>query len=129
MNLRKYILILMMGLTLAGAAIFVQGCKKSNDGVSSSKTESVAIALCVKCGQIKGTELCCKPDQAKCAGCSLIKGSPGCCKIPKDATTAVLCSHCGQIKGTELCCKPNQAKCAKCNLVKGSPGCCKIPKL
>ena len=127
MNLRKYILILMIGLALACVTIFVQGCKKSNDGVSSNK--SYSIALCVKCGQIKGTELCCKPNQTKCGSCGLAKGSPGCCNIPKDAATAVLCGHCGQIKGGELCCKPDQATCSKCDLVKGSPGCCKIPKL
>ena len=126
MNLRKYILTSMIGLALAGVVIFVHGCKKSNDGASNNKSDS--IALCVNCGQIKGSELCCKPNQTKCGSCGLTKGSPGCCKIPKDATTAVLCSHCGQIKGSELCCKPNQPKCAKCDLVKGSPGCCKIPK-
>ena len=124
MNLRKCILTLMMCLTFAGVVVFVNGCKKTTDEVSSNKSDSVA--LCVKCGQIKGSDLCCKPDQAKCASCGLVKGSPGCCKIPKDATTVALCSHCGQIKGSELCCKPDQTKCTKCNLVKGSPGCCKI---
>ena len=114
-----------MGLVLAGVTIYVNGCKKSTNEVSNNKSDSVA--LCVKCGQIKGTELCCKPDQTKCGGCSLTKGSPGCCKIPKDASTAALCSDCGQIKGSELCCKPDQPKCSKCDLVKGSPGCCKIP--
>ena len=126
MNLRKYILILTMGLALACTTIYVNGCKKSTDEVSNNKSDS--IALCVKCGQIKGDALCCKPDQTKCSHCGLVKGSPGCCKIPKGTTTAVLCSHCGQIKGSELCCKLNQPKCSKCGLVKGSPGCCKIPK-
>ena len=40
-------------------------------------------ALCTGCGQIKGTDLCCKADAEKCAGCGLAKGSPGCCKLPK----------------------------------------------
>ena len=70
-----------MGLTLAGVTIFVHGCKKSTDGVSNNKSDS--IALCVKCGQIKGSELCCKLNQPKCSKCGLVKGSPGCCKIPK----------------------------------------------
>ena len=126
MDSKKYILTLMMGLVLAGATIYVHGCNKSTDEVSNSKSGS--IALCVKCGQIKGSELCCKPDQTKCPSCGLVKDSPGCCKISKDATTVLLCSHCGQIKGGELCCKPNQPKCSKCGLAKGSPGCCKIPK-
>ena len=49
----------MMGLVLAGVAVSGYDCKKSVDEVSGSK--SVSIALCVKCGQIKGSELCCKP--------------------------------------------------------------------
>ena len=126
MNLKKYILTLMIGLALAGVTISVNGCKKSTDEVSNNKSSS--IALCIKCGQIKGGDLCCKPNQTKCGSCGLTKGSPGCCKISKDATTAALCGHCGQIKGGELCCNPNQPKCSKCGLVKGSPGCCKIPK-
>ena len=125
MNLRKWNLALMMVLLLAGVTLVMYGCKKTTDDVSSKKTDSVA--LCVKCGQIKGTELCCKPDQVKCGGCGLTKGTPGCCKIPKDATEAVICGKCGQIKGTESCCKPDQASCSKCGLVKGSPGCCKLP--
>jgi hypothetical protein len=126
MNLKKYILTLTMGLALAGATIYVHGCKESDEEASDSKSGS--IALCVKCGQIKGSEVCCKPEEARCTSCGLVKGSPGCCKISKDATTASLCSHCGQMKGSELCCKPNQATCSKCGLVKGSPGCCRIPK-
>ena len=126
MNLQKCSLTLMMGLVLAGAVIFGHGCKKSGDDVSVSKSDSIAV--CVKCGQIKGTDLCCKPDQPKCSSCSLVKGSLGCCKIPKDATSLAICTHCGQIKGGELCCKPDQPKCSKCNLAKGSPGCCNIPK-
>ena len=126
MNLRKCTLTLMMGLTLAGVTIIAYGCKKTTDDVSITKSDSVA--LCVKCGQIKGSDICCKPDQTKCGSCGLTKGSPGCCKISKDATEAAICGHCGQIKGSELCCKPDQAKCSKCGLVKGSPGCCKLPK-
>ena len=126
MNLRKCMLTLMLGLALALTAVFVSGCQESNKCGISKK--SCSAALCVKCGQIKGSPSCCKPNQTKCGGCGLTKGSPGCCKIPKDATTAKLCGHCGQIKGSELCCKPNQTKCSKCNLVKGSPGCCKISK-
>jgi hypothetical protein len=40
-------------------------------------------ALCGKCGQIKGTDACCKVDAPKCSKCGLAKGSPGCCKLPK----------------------------------------------
>lgn len=37
--------------------------------------------LCGKCGQVKGTEACCKADTPKCGGCQLDKGAPGCCKL------------------------------------------------
>ena len=57
----------MMALTLTGVSVFMQGCKKTADEENISKTDSVA--LCIKCGQIKGSDLCCKPDQAKCDGC------------------------------------------------------------
>jgi hypothetical protein len=27
---------------------------------------------------LKGTDLCCKPDQVKCPDCGFVKDSPGC---------------------------------------------------
>lgn len=128
MKVRKSVSMFVLGLVLAGTVLLGQGCKKSDEAGSKGGETVDSIQLCVKCGQIKGAELCCKPDQVKCSGCGLAKGSPGCCKIAKDAQTAAICAKCGQIKGSELCCKPDQAKCQKCGLVKGSPGCCKIPK-
>lgn len=122
----KKFLMIVMALALVGVFLGINGCKKSD--VGAEKTVGDSVQLCLKCGQIKGDALCCKPDQTKCSSCALVKGSPGCCKIPKDAQAAALCTKCGQIKGTELCCQPNQTTCPKCNLVKGSPGCCKITK-
>ncbi len=91
--------------------------------------ELVPVVLCKKCGQIKGSDVCCKKDQKKCTKCKLVKGSPGCCKIPKDTKgDVVLCQKCGEIKGSDECCKADAKKCKKCGLVKGSPGCCKIGK-
>ena len=109
---------LLFGVMLAG-----YGCKKTESKVDAAES----VALCTKCGQIKGSELCCKPDQTLCDKCGLVKGSPGCCNIPKGATEAAICTKCGQIAGSELCCKPGQTLCDKCGLVKGSPGCCKLP--
>lgn len=40
-------------------------------------------ALCPKCGQIKGSAACCKPDAVKCTKCGMAKGSPGCCAMSK----------------------------------------------
>ena len=86
-----------------------------------------SIPLCLQCGQIKDSALCCQPNQLICPGCGLVKGSFGCCKISKDATSAAICTICGQIKDSALCCQPNQLICPSCGLVKGSPGCCKLP--
>jgi len=87
------------------------------------------VLLCTKCGEIKGTDKCCKAEgRKKCGGCGLFKGSPGCCKLPKGAESAQLCTKCGEIKGTDKCCKAEgRKKCGGCGLFKGSPGCCKLP--
>ena len=83
--------------------------------------------LCGKCGQVKGSDKCCKPGAEKCANCGLDKDAPGCCRIQK-GTAVTLCGKCGQIKGSDKCCKPGAEKCANCGLDKGSPGCCRINK-
>ena len=126
MSTTKKWLMIAMSLACVGVFLCANGCSKSGE---AEKTDEESIQLCTMCGQIKGDELCCKPDQSKCPKCGLVKGSPGCCKIPKGAQAAALCTMCGQIKGSDLCCKQDQPKCSKCGLVKGSPGCCKIPKL
>ena len=130
MKASKKCLIVVMVLAFAGVFLSFNGCSKSDKMATATeeKTPDKSVKLCTNCGQIKGSVLCCKPNQPKCSGCSLAKGSPGCCKIPKDATSAAICTKCGQIKGSELCCKPNQTECTKCGLVKGSPGRCKISK-
>ena len=84
--------------------------------------------LCYKCGQVKGSELCCKAGAEKCPMCGLHKGSPGCCRIAGAKADVCLCTYCGEIKGSDKCCKPGAEKCTKCGLDKGSPGCCRIKK-
>jgi len=64
---------LLFGVMLAG-----YGCKKTESEVQAADS----IALCIKCGQIKGTDVCCKPGQTTCDKCGLVKGAPGCCKLP-----------------------------------------------
>lgn len=126
---RKTHLTIVATMAVVTILLWANGCKKSDDtGAKSGVAMAASIDLCTDCGQIKGSDLCCKPDQPKCDACGLTKGSPGCCNIPEGAETAALCTKCGQIKGSELCCKPDQATCPDCGLVKGSPGCCKIPK-
>jgi len=109
----KRIVLPIVLLMLAG--LFVAGCEKAK---AQPKT------LCGGCGQIKGSDVCCKADADKCEKCELATGSPGCCKITK-GTDAPLCGKCGQIKGSDVCCKADADTCTKCSMVKGSPGCCK----
>jgi len=54
--------------------------EETNSSVSVSKSDSI-VKLCGKCGEIKGSDKCCKQDVVKCEKCGLNKGSPGCCKI------------------------------------------------
>ena len=135
----KHVMMAGLALTFVAASALIWGC--GNDGGDAccgtggtccKAPAKAAPALCVGCGQFKGSNVCCSPSAVKCAGCGLAKGSPGCCKIPADLKAAgkpvALCTGCGQIKGTDLCCKADAEKCAGCGLAKGSPGCCKLPK-
>jgi len=130
-------------LLAAGQALGVMlGCKEEKAAEPAKPGTAAAAAvkdkppypdttLCGKCGQVKGSAMCCcnKPDQERCAKCGLFKGSPGCCRITKGAPVT-LCGKCGQVKGSDMCCckKPDQERCAMCGLFKGSPGCCRINK-
>src|SRR4030042_6846224 len=95
MKTRKKYLIIVLALASVGMFLCVNGCKKS-----PPSAQAKSIELCTHCGQIKGSDLCCKPGQTKCPSCGLVKGSPGCCNIPEGAKTAAICTACGQIKGT-----------------------------
>ena len=105
-------LMIVMLLTFVGVFLSVNGCKKSGEENSNAEgADKTVMLLCIKCGQVKGNELCCKLDQVKCPKCGLAKGSPGCCKIPKDMQTMAMCSKCGKIIGGKLCCACDVAKC------------------
>ena len=85
MKLNRKCMMMVMGAALVGLLLSGSGCKESDEESSVGTARAAdSVALCVKCGQIKGSDLCCKPDQATCAGCGLVKDSPGCCKIPKN---------------------------------------------
>jgi hypothetical protein len=88
----------------------------------------VRLAVCSKCGELKGTTKCCAEDAKKCEKCGLNKGAPGCCNKGVKKIDALLCTSCGEIKGSAACCAKDAKKCDKCGLAKGSPGCCKIPE-
>jgi len=118
--MKKKSVFILTALVLGAAMLMTAGCEEK------TTAQTADVPLCTDCGQIKGADACCQPDQEKC-GCGMDKGSPGCCNIPEGAESAALCGSCGQIKGAEACCQPDQAKCEACGLDQGSPGCCKIP--
>jgi len=111
----------------AGYLAIVFGRTANAQGAKSKKKPG-SVVLCHKCGQIKGSKLCCKTGAKKCSKCGLHKGSPGCCRIKGAKKDVTLCTYCGQIKGSDKCCKKGSTKCKNCGLDKGSPGCCRIEK-
>ncbi len=114
--------------------VWTSGCsQQSSNGAAEGTlpTDAVAsagvsdVTLCGACGQIKGSEVCCKADAEKCDHCRLAKDSVGCCKM-EAGTDVVVCAKCGESKGSENCCAEGKEACAECGLHKGSLGCCKI---
>ena len=80
-RVKKTLLVLV--LILVSLMIISAGCKKEEPADTGAAVVAESVELCAMCGQVKGSELCCKPGQEKCEKCGLVKGSPGCCKIPK----------------------------------------------
>ena len=76
-------LVLVLAIVMVGMIFLAGGCKKDEPQslTDIAKTE-MNKALCAKCGQIKGSDVCCKEGAVKCDKCGLDKGSPGCCKLP-----------------------------------------------
>ncbi len=108
---RKYLTAMMVAVFL-GLFLSGNGCKKSGEESSNGEEAGrIAMLLCLECGQIKGGELCCKPDQVKCPKCGLAKGSPGCCKIPKGAQMAAICTKCNKVIVDKACGGCYDAKC------------------
>ena len=86
MKTGKRQLVFLMVMILVLPLLVVNGCKKASDEdeTAAAVTSAVdGVQLCSDCGQVKGSDLCCKPGQEKCSKCGLVKGSPGCCKMPK----------------------------------------------
>lgn len=107
----KHLITVMMFVFL-GLFLCSNGCKKSGkESSNDEKAGRTVMLLCIKCGQIKGGELCCKPDQIKCPKCGLVKGSPGCCKISKGTQTAAICVKCNKVIMDKACCACSNAKC------------------
>ena len=90
------IALLLSAFAVVGLGLYVGGCSKDSP---TGSAKAATTELCVKCGQIKGSETCCKADAEKCDKCELAKGAPGCCVIPKGAEKIELCNKCGQVAG------------------------------
>jgi hypothetical protein len=73
-------------LVLGCLSLAQAGCQASDSTTASADVSPGAVGLCTGCGQIKGSDACCREGAAKCSGCGLAKGSPGCCKIDKTDT-------------------------------------------
>ena len=81
MDRRTFVLLALGGVGLAA------GCQEAKVETAAMKPPYADVTLCGKCGQVKGSEKCCKPGAEKCPMCGLDKGSPGCCRINKLAAT------------------------------------------
>jgi hypothetical protein len=109
------------------ALLALSGCSKKKVSPPHAHSPDFEITLCGLCGEVKGTEKCCKEGIALCPNCGLHKGSVLCCSSALTSRRDVLlCMKCGERKFTKKCCQEDIALCPKCGLHKGSPGCCKI---
>lgn len=76
--------VLILGfLAMFVVAFCVVGCEEKSDtpdvsSVVDKAKEVVSQQLCDKCGQVKGSALCCVTDAVICPKCGLVKDSPGC---------------------------------------------------
>ncbi len=70
-------------LLIAAMTMSVSAFACGENKADKAKAAVAEKALCGKCGQVKGSDLCCKAGAEKCGKCGLDKGSPGCCKLPK----------------------------------------------
>ena len=91
MNIRKTLLFTLIA-AIVSLGLVLTGCEKKSDHpehpehpttVPAETAPAEITALCTKCGQVAGSEACCKPGAEKCDKCGLDKGSPGCCKLEK----------------------------------------------
>ncbi len=64
--------------------LVLAGCQSSSKTTGTDAAPG-AMGLCTSCGQIDGSDQCCRPGAATCPECGLVKGSPGCCKMRSDA--------------------------------------------
>jgi hypothetical protein len=83
MNRQVRNLLFLAVVIMVGVSFCIIGCEKKDTPAATDQAYESNVALCTNCGQIAGSDLCCKPGAIKCDKCGLTKGSPGCCKLPK----------------------------------------------
>lgn len=96
-------MLVMMAVTAAAFVSYAGGpccaakaakAEEAGAAVKASSISADAPALCGKCGQVAGSELCCKEGAAACPKCGMHAGSPGCmacCKAMKSGDKAAGC--------------------------------------
>ncbi|MFH1748279.1 MAG: hypothetical protein ABIG44_14695 [Planctomycetota bacterium] len=91
--------------------------------VANGEKPELYLAVCSKCGDLKGTAECCNPDAKKCSECGLNKGSIGCCKDLKAAAcqkNSATCPKGSAANCTAQCSAADAKKCSGCTAKKGS---------
>ena len=71
--------ILSVAMVATGLVLVSGCCPFSACDKSAPVAEAPVKKLCKGCGQVKGSDLCCKPGAKKCGKCGKAKGAPGCC--------------------------------------------------
>ena len=123
--MKKMLKCLCMVIALVGGTVIASA---ACSGCATHKAEMKGMGeeLCTNCGEMKGSEKCCKPAM-KCDKCGMHKGAPGCCKMEKGEKMDKTCGMCGEMKGSEKCSKP-EMKCEKGGMDKEASSCNKMEK-
>jgi hypothetical protein len=63
---------------IAAVAVGSLSASAQCSSCGKDKKATAQAASCAKCGELKTSDKCCKPDAVKCAKCGLNAGSSGC---------------------------------------------------
>ena len=104
----KFLFVVLMIIVFSMGTIQAQ---EKTTKVEKVKIEKTMDKLCIKCGEVKGSEKCCNKEVVKCEKCELHKGSPGCCKMNKaDKKVKTEKAECGSKKKCGGCGSKPQKK-------------------
>ncbi len=73
---------IMVGLVMVNAMVYAGDITTATETMTDQQELVMGknAQICPGCGEIKGSENCCKAGVAKCGACGLHKGSAGCKK-------------------------------------------------